>query len=40
MATLENEGAVREHVLKDLEKTKLAPADKYLRHDNIKKLIK
>lgn len=37
---LENEGEVREEVLKALEEAKNAPEEKYIPHEDVKKLIK
>ena len=37
---LENEGEVREEVLKELEEAKNAPEDEYISHEEVKKLMK
>ena len=37
---LENEGEVREEVIKALEEAKNAPEEKYIPHDDVKKLMK
>ena len=37
---LENEGEVREKVLEALEEAKNAPEEKYIMHEDVKKLIK
>ncbi len=37
---LENEGEVREEVLKELEEARNAPKEKYISHEKVKKLMK
>lgn len=37
---LENEGEVREDVLKELEERRDAPEEEYVSHEDVKKLVK